>query len=129
MHKAVIATLLICNLAFSGAVFLKKPSQATFTVFNQLEEVENEEFGKKILDTIALQLKNKSPLGDVAKMLAEIRQDLVIQQQESDQVHSQQEAECETEINEYTRRIDVATAIQSAAESEITTLKQEISQL
>lgn len=83
-------------------------------------------FGKKILDTIALQLKNKSPLGDIAKMLAEIRQDLVIQEQEADMVHEAQVAECDQEITEYNRRIDVASAIIETAEGEIATLKQEI---
>jgi chromosome segregation ATPase len=81
------------------------------------------------LDTIALQIQNKSPLGDIAKMLAEIRQDLVIQQQEADRIHSEQEAECTNEINEYKRRIDVATATIASAEGEIATLKAEIAQL
>ena len=39
MQKAVIAILIIANIAFSSAVFLKKPSQATFQIFSQLEEV------------------------------------------------------------------------------------------
>jgi hypothetical protein len=78
MNKTFIVALIVLNLAFSNAVFLKKPSKATFTVFNQLKAVEEVGFGKKILDTIALQLKNKSPLGDIAKMLAEIRSDLTM---------------------------------------------------
>jgi hypothetical protein len=41
-----------------------------------LKSVENSNFGKKILDTIALQVKNKSPLGDIARLLAEIRTNL-----------------------------------------------------
>jgi len=129
MNKALIAIILILNIAGSQAVFLKKPTKATFNIFNQLKEIEDESFGKKILDTIALQLKNKSPLGDIAKMLAEIRTDLVTQQQEADQLHAAQEAECENEINEYRRRIDVATTTISEAEAEITVLKGEISQL
>jgi septal ring factor EnvC (AmiA/AmiB activator) len=129
MHKSVIAILLIANIAFSSAVFLKKPATATFSVFNELQEVENSDFGKKILDTIALQMKNKSPLQDVAKMLAEIRGDLSAQQLASDQLHDQQEAECANEIKEYERRITVADGIRQQAEDEIASLKQEISRL
>lgn len=70
--------LLFVMLALSNAVFLKKPSKSQFSIFNQLETVEQHGFGKKILDTIALQLKNQAPLADVAKMLADIRQDLVL---------------------------------------------------
>jgi chromosome segregation ATPase len=62
-------------------------------------------------------------------MLAEIRADLSAQQLAADQLHDQQEAECTNEINEYDRRINVANGIRQAAEDEIATLKQEISQL
>ena len=129
MNKSIIVALLIINIAFSSAALLKKPSKVTFNVYSQLKQLQEEKFGKKILDTIALQIQNKSPLGDIAKMLAEIRQDLVIQQQEADRIHSEQEAECTNEINEYKRRIDVATATIATAEGEIATLKAEIAQL
>lgn len=51
---------------------------------------------------------------------------MVVQQSESDNLHSVQEAQCETEITEYNRRIDVSTSTISSAESEIATLKAEI---
>jgi len=81
MRTSTLLTIfVILNIVFSGAnaVFLKKPSKATYSVFNQLKNVENSNFGKKILDTIALQVKNKSPLGDIAKLLAEIREKLAV---------------------------------------------------
>jgi len=78
--STLIAIFLILNLAFNAnAVFLKKQNKATYSVFNQLKSVENSQFGKKILDTIALQMKNKSPLADIARLLAEIRTDLATQ--------------------------------------------------
>jgi len=84
MRKVAIVAFLLLNIALSSAVFLKKPTQASFNVFSQLKKVEQSSFGKKILDTVALQLKNKSPLQDIAKLLAEIRTDLVVQQKEAD---------------------------------------------
>jgi hypothetical protein len=56
MRSATLITIfLILNLAFNAnAVFLKKPSKATYSVFSNLKNVENSMFGKKILDTIAL---------------------------------------------------------------------------
>jgi len=123
MRKIAIVALLLLNIALSSAVFLKKPSQTTFNVFAQLKNVEQSSFGKKIIDTVALQLKNKSPLQDIAKLLAEIRTDLVVQQKEADSLQSARETECEEEITEYNRRIEVATGIQNDAEAEITILK------
>jgi predicted nucleic acid-binding Zn-ribbon protein len=127
--KTILAVLLIANIAFSNAVFLKKPSKTTFSVLNQLQDFENHDFGKKILDTIALQMKNQAPLADVAKMLAEIRQDLVLKEQEMDQLHAEQENECETDITEYIRRIDVASQQRDDATTEIGLLQGEISNL
>jgi len=131
MNKSIIVALIIANIAFSNAAFLKssKKEVPQFTVFNQLEQIESNEFGKKILDTIALQMKNKSPLSDIARMLAEIRQDLILQEHEADNLHSQQEHECEEEITEYARRIDEAQVARDDAETEILLLHAEISNL
>jgi len=74
-------------------------------------------------------MKNKSPLSDIARMLAEIRQDLILQEHEADNLHSQQEHECEEEITEYARRIDEAQVARDDAESEIILLHAEISNL
>jgi hypothetical protein len=53
--RTALLVIVILSLAFNAnAVFLKKPSKATYSVFNQLKQVENSNFGKKILDTIAL---------------------------------------------------------------------------
>jgi predicted nucleic acid-binding Zn-ribbon protein len=129
MNKVLIATLLVLLVANTNAVFLKKPSKATFNVFNQLKEFENVSFGKNLLDTINLQITNKSPLGDIAKMLEEIRSDLTLQQKNDDQVHAERETECADEINEYNRRINTATIQRDDAESEITNIQSEISRL
>jgi chromosome segregation ATPase len=67
-------------ITMNQAVFLKKPASGKFNTFNQLREIQDSDFGKRILDTIALQLANKSPLADVARMLQEIRQNLALQQ-------------------------------------------------
>jgi hypothetical protein len=56
MQKSFIVALLIVNIAFSSAALLKKPSKVTFNVFSQLKQLQDEKFGKKLLDTIALQL-------------------------------------------------------------------------
>jgi len=53
MHK-ILATLFIMNIAFTSAVFLKAPSNGRFNTFNQLREINDSDFGKRILDTIAL---------------------------------------------------------------------------
>jgi chromosome segregation ATPase len=106
-----------------------KKDAPAFNVFAQIQDIENSEFGKKIMDTIALQLKNKSPISDIARMLAEIRQDLILQEHEADNLHNQQEHECAEEIAEYARRIDAAQVARDDAETEILLLHGEIANL
>lgn len=136
MYKAtLVAVFLVLSIAVSSAApsgFMNKKqtlNHAEPTVFAQLQEISNNEFGRKILDTIALQLKNKSPIGDIAIMLAEIRQDLVLQEEEADNLHAAQELECEEEITEYNRRIDEAQVARDDAQIEISLLEGEIAVL
>jgi hypothetical protein len=76
MNKLLLVAFLISNVLVSNAVFLKKNSQTTV---NNLRNIQESEFGKRILDTIALQMNNKSPLSDVAKMLNDILANLKAQ--------------------------------------------------
>ena len=70
--------------------------------------MENLDFGRKILDTIALQINSKAPLQDVAKLLADLNDNLNVQQSESDELHTSQLAECETDETNYQTRIEYA---------------------
>jgi len=54
MNKVLIATLLIAQIALSSAVYLKKPSNSQYTVFSQLNAIRDSDFGKRIIDTIAI---------------------------------------------------------------------------
>jgi hypothetical protein len=47
-------TLIALGLVLSSAVFVKKISDPNASVFTQLEEIENFDMGKKLLDTISL---------------------------------------------------------------------------
>jgi len=136
MNKVtLVALFVILNIAVTsaGPGFMNKRQTLSHksepTVLAQLEEIQNNEFGKKILDTIALQLKNKSPIGDIARMLAEIRQDLVLQEEEADNLHAAQEVECDEEITEFARRIDAAQVARDDAQTEIALLEGEIANL
>lgn len=66
------------------------------------------DFGRKILDTISLQIKSKAPLQDIAKLLSDLKDNLNTQQSESDYLHDSQVLECETDINNYENRINYA---------------------
>ncbi|CAD8082218.1 unnamed protein product [Paramecium primaurelia] len=103
------AIFILGLVIFTQAVFVKHASEPHAAVFAQLEALEDHPLGKKILDTIALQMKNKSPLSDIAKMLQDLRENLVLQQQDAELVHVAQEADCEAEIYGYNRRIDFAS--------------------
>lgn len=130
MTKSIIAVFLIMNIVFqANAVFMRKQSTAAFSVFTDLKKLEDKEFGKKILDTIALQLKSQSPLQDIARMLDEIRQDLVTQQADSDALHNQQEQECADTIASLERCISDNTNTKDEAENEISILESEIARI
>jgi len=121
LHNLIMKFIIIAllGLAITQAVFVKRNNDPNRAVFAQLEAMEEHELGKKLLDTIALQLNNKAPLSDIAKMLQQLRENLILNQQEADMKHAQDEVDCETEIYQYNRRIDFAS-------NEITESTQEI---
>jgi len=123
---AAICLLFILPIAMAGFLKTEKKENNKAVIFAQLEEMDKVEFGKKILDTIDLQIKNNSPMSDIARMLAEIRQDLTLQNHEADQLHSGQVVQCETQITEFNRRIDVASVQRDDAETEIGLLSSDI---
>jgi len=133
MSKSIIAVLLILNIAFSAnAVFLKKTNKAQFNVFSQLQSFEKSDFGKKLLDTIALQVQNDSGvsgLQKVAQLLEEIRLDLVRQQSDADAVHNAKEQECADTISNLDRCIADNTHQRDQAQAEIELLTAEIARL
>ncbi|CAD8089802.1 unnamed protein product [Paramecium sonneborni] len=126
MNKIIFALLV---LSVVQSVFVKRSSDPTKAVFTQLEAMEEHELGKKLLDTIALQLNNRAPLSDIAKMLQQLRENLILNQQEADQKHAQDEVDCETEIYQYNRRIDYASAEITDSTTEISTLTSKVEQL
>lgn len=124
-----VTVLLALGLVLSSAVFVKKVSDPNASVFTELEEIENFDMGKKLLDTISLQMKNQAPLGDIAKMLQSLRENLILQQQEADMKHAADEVDCETEIAGYNRRIDFASNEITEAQTEINQLTNQVNQL
>ncbi|KAM3142659.1 hypothetical protein pb186bvf_005318 [Paramecium bursaria] len=133
VHKIIINIImsrtllaLVVLAAVSQAVFVKRASDPNAGVFAQLEALEETPMGKKLLDTIALQMKNKSPLGDIAKMLQDLRENLILQQQDAELVHVAQEADCEAEIYGYNRRIDFASNEITEASNDIQRFSAEI---
>lgn len=85
--------------------------------------------GRKLLDTIALQMKNKAPLADIARMLQSLRENLVLQQQDADVNHAANEADCSAEIAGYNRRIDFASNEVQESTAEINQLTSMVNQL
>ncbi|CAD8141543.1 unnamed protein product [Paramecium octaurelia] len=64
---------------------IKKPSDPNSGVFADLdlEEIEEYALGRKLLDTISLQMKNLAPLANIARMLQELRENQLIRIDES----------------------------------------------
>ncbi|CAD8043380.1 unnamed protein product [Paramecium primaurelia] len=119
----------LLGLVTLNAVFVKKPSDPNAGVFAELEEIEEHALGRKLLDTIALQMKNQAPLADIARMLQELRENLLLQQQQAELKHAADEADCAAEIAGYNRRIDYASNEISESTTEITALSAQVQQL
>lgn len=54
-------------------------------------------------------MKNKAPLADIAKMLQDLRENLILQQQDAELVNAATLVDCEAEIYGYNRRIEFAS--------------------
>jgi chromosome segregation ATPase len=129
MTKFAIIALVLVNAAFASQVFLGNTNKMSTGAFAALKAIEQNEFGKNLLDTIALQLQNQAPLSDVAKLLGELKSDLLHQQQEDDELHTRREQECSEAIAEYDRRIAVASEEIRQATERIGQLTNRISEL
>ncbi|EGR29421.1 hypothetical protein IMG5_155700 [Ichthyophthirius multifiliis] len=132
MKTQLISVLLLINLTLSSAVFLQKPRSASnkqFEIFSSLQKVEMIDFGKRILDTIALQLTNKVPLAEVAKVLSQLKQDLEKQQADADVQHGNDEANCRTETERYETNIANAAIVRENSAEALKVLEAEIGQL
>ena len=82
-----------------------------------------------MLDTIALQMKNETPLQDIAGLLADIRADLVAQQSADDTLQEERRMDCETSIADFENRITTADANVAEAVTQIGALRGQITDL
>jgi DNA repair exonuclease SbcCD ATPase subunit len=100
-----IAIALVLALAAATTSKISKELNG-YALFERLEK---DDFGKKILDTVALQLKNKSPVTDISQLLNNIRVDIQNEQRKADSAYAGQQRECEETIDDLNGRINAAT--------------------
>lgn len=100
MRNTFVALFLIANIAMSSAAFIEKPKAMNFDVISKLREIDNHPFGKKIMDTIALQISSGAPLANVAKFLQELIASSASQLTSGTNKHNQ----FVSETNEYLKR-------------------------
>jgi len=124
--KSILVIALVLGVAFGGSIFAQNKQVGIFT---ELQSIDNSDFGKKLLDTIALQLKNKSPLGDISKLLSEIKSELLSQQEKADAEESKAEQDCKSGVESYNARIDAATNEINEAIVGIANFRRQIEQL
>ena len=79
---------LLALIALTQSVFL--PQMKSGNVFADIKQIDTSDFGKKLIDTIALQLKSNAPLEDVSMLLDNLLHNVVTQQQEQDDMHDEQ---------------------------------------
>lgn len=129
MRNTFVALFLIANIAMSSAAFIKKPAKMNFDVISKLREIDNHPFGKKIMDTIALQISSGAPLANVAKFLQELIASSAAQLSQGTNKHNQ----FVSETNEYLKRENAvkvkADADAADASASIDILDREIVQL
>jgi hypothetical protein len=100
-----------------------------FDVISKLREIDNHPFGKKIMDTIALQISSGAPLANVAKFLQELIASSASQLTSGTNKHNQ----FVSETNDYLKRENAvkvkADADAADASASIDILDREITQL
>ncbi len=63
--KSLYLLLLICTTAFAETYFLSSEDKLS----HALKRIDESDFGKNLLDTIALQLNSNTPMGDIATLI------------------------------------------------------------
>eukprot|EP01015_Nassula_variabilis_P004535 TRINITY_DN1315_c0_g1_i11.p1 TRINITY_DN1315_c0_g1~~TRINITY_DN1315_c0_g1_i11.p1 ORF type:complete len:370 (-),score=101.07 TRINITY_DN1315_c0_g1_i11:56-1165(-) len=106
MRTVAIAIIsVLCVASFAAKI----ESTATLNVRDRLDKIRDDDFGKKILDTIALQIKRNEPLAEVSKLMNNIRLDLQNEQRKQNAEHSQKSRECASTLATYNERISQNT--------------------
>ena len=70
-----------------------------------LVQIDNTPYGKRLLDTIQLQMQSKASVDRILGLLEELKNDLNAQQASDNKVHEEQEQECAFEIGGYNAEI------------------------
>ncbi len=102
---AIIIIALLCTSTFASNTFLGSNAKLVKT----LKGIDNTEFGKNLLDTIALQLETEGAMDDIANLLRDMITELRRAQEEHDEAYAAKVIECNAEIADYEHRIEVAT--------------------
>jgi hypothetical protein len=71
-----------------------------------LVQIDNTPYGKRLLDTIELQMQSKASVDRILELLKELKDELNAEQARDDAVHEEQELECSIEIGGYNAEID-----------------------
>jgi chromosome segregation ATPase len=109
MRNTVIVLLgLICVLGAAESIFAANKQE--IGIFTELQSIDGSDFGKKLLDTITLQLKSKAPLGEISRLLKQIETELTEQQRKDDANHNEEERTCAKRIAQYEAAITQASA-------------------
>lgn len=85
--------------------------------------------GKKILDTVTLQLKGETPLSDISKLINDLKSELEKQQLIADSNWQKTELDCQEKLTDYSERINKASTEIEEAEFNIKKLAEDLQDL
>jgi peptidoglycan hydrolase CwlO-like protein len=111
-----VVGLFLCVLALSSAASLRNPS------FIKLDALNNMPYGRRILDTIALQLKAGASVDRIVELLDELADGIREEQSDDDNLNVTRQNECDSEIAEYERIIRDTQAEIDDASSQLASL-------
>jgi chromosome segregation ATPase len=96
---------------------------AAVPVDEQLAQIDSQDYGKQVLDTIDMELSSGASFDAIIELLNELDAELNADQAEDDRIHAERQQECEEEIAEFNRRIDTATSEITEAEKNLASLR------
>jgi len=112
--KTAFVIALLCVSAMANTAFLGSNQK----LHTALRRIDGSDFGRNLLDTIALQMSSNSPMQDIANLIRDMMNDLRAQQNAADEAHAAKMGECADQKANFEARISHATnEIQEATQA------------
>jgi len=97
-----------------------------FTMTREFQEIESNNYGKQLLDTIALQMDSETPLSEIMDLLNKLSSQLTSEQEAADAKNKTEEKHCVDTVKQLTERIAKDVKTIERAKNELAVLNSQL---